>query len=136
MTEQGVVIGIDSDEAFVEFSPNENCSACAARHNCSQEIGKKRKLRVSNTVGAGIGDTVEVSVSSQRFVFAAMLLWVVPIFSLFVGYFAIFRKTGNETAAIFGSIIVMCLSFVILKVIDSRILKKGWLRPVTIRIIQ
>ena len=47
------------NEEFVEFSPNENCSACAARHNCSKEIGKKRKLRVSNTVTAGIGDTVE-----------------------------------------------------------------------------
>ena len=136
MTEQGVVISIDRDEALVEFSQSESCPSCAARHNCSQESGKKRKLRVSNTVGAGIGDTVEVSVSSQRFVFAAMLLWVVPILSLFVGYFAIYRKTGNETAAIFGSIIVMCLSFVILKVIDSRIMKKGWLRPVTTRIIQ
>ena len=136
MTEQGIVAGINRDVALVEFNPNENCAGCATRHNCSQEGGKKRKLSVSNAVGAWVGDIVEVSISSHRVVGASLLLWVVPIFSLFVGYFAIFRRMGSESAAIFGSLIVMCFSFVVLKVIDSRILKKGWLRPVTTRIIQ
>lgn len=99
--EQGVIIEVDSDFAWVETSIKSTCSSCAAKSNCgtsavaSAVAGKTVVNKVINHLQAKVGDTVEIGIEEDTLISGAFYLYIVPILSAllaaFIGQFYLSR---------------------------------------------
>lgn len=62
-----------------------NCASCGG---CGPESATRVTVLAENAPGAGVGDTVRVESESSRVLGMAAVLYILPLFLLFVGYFA------------------------------------------------
>lgn len=83
MRQVGYVVAVAGDVAEVAVGEHLECSRCGA---CLAMVGKKRRqIQVTNGIGAGVGDKVEVETSPFFTVGAAFLLYIFPILAGGVG---------------------------------------------------
>ena len=77
MTERGVVVKLKGKRATVRFDRRSACDSC---HMCAvTRDGMKVEVVIENTLGANVGDFVEVEMA-QRFVLtAAAIVYVIPL---------------------------------------------------------
>lgn len=109
MQEQGIVVSLSGDTAFVKMKRasacGENCGSCSGCNNF-------RTVTAENKLRASVGDNVEISMPSDRVLFAAMLVYVIPIAVLIVGYFAAYGVLHSENAGVLFGIIGMIISYI------------------------
>lgn len=82
MTKTGYVSKIEDNKTYVitecESACGHDCSTCSS--HCKKNF---RESLVINTVGAKVGDRVEMSVSDSKVVFLAFLVYMLPLIILF-----------------------------------------------------
>ncbi|MFH1885946.1 MAG: SoxR reducing system RseC family protein [Pseudomonadota bacterium] len=84
--EEGYVVRLEGDGAWVKTRRCEACDHCAAKDGCrTLGGGKEVELRVENTLGAGPGDHVAVGVSDASFLKATFLVYFLPVLGLLGG---------------------------------------------------
>jgi len=87
-TEEGIVIKIDSQTAWVKTTKTSACKACAARSSCqSMGGGKEMEVEAINRAGAKVGQKVLLSFDTSPLLKATFLLYVFPIIAMVVGAF-------------------------------------------------
>lgn len=117
MKQVGYVVAVAGELAQVAVGEHQDCSRCGA---CLATMGKKRReIRVTNGIGADVGDKVEVETSPFFAVAAAFLLYILPILTggvgALVGYHllpaaGLEQRTGAVTAAaaaLVGSVLTL-----------------------------
>ncbi len=87
--EIGRVVGIAGGYAKVEVVRGENCASCAIASSCPSLVkgGKVWTVSAKAIDNLVIGDTVRLAVAPTRFVFAAFLLFIFPVFFLLAAYY-------------------------------------------------
>lgn len=91
VTEQGTVISVCGDEAWVQTLRQSACQSCSARHGCGQKAlaamssGQSRQLRVSNTLNACPGDEVTVAIAPASLLQASLLVYALPLLLMVMG---------------------------------------------------
>lgn len=86
MTETALVVARRGSLLDVVTTASAACVRCGA---CSSGEGTDMLLRnVADSVGAGIGDTVEIEIPDRLRAQAALAIYVVPIAALLLGYLA------------------------------------------------
>lgn len=98
-----------------------DCATCGG--GCS-ELMVEPEIRVvaENSAGARAGDTVTVESATSGILGAAVLVYIVPFFLFFVGYFitgAVFH--GSEGACIAAGIAGFLLCFLLVWRLDRRL---------------
>ena len=77
MTERGVVAKIKGNKATVRFDRRSACDKC---HMCATtKDGMKVEVVVENTLGANVGDFVEVEMGEKYVLTAAAIVYVIPL---------------------------------------------------------
>jgi sigma-E factor negative regulatory protein RseC len=142
MLETGTVIKlIDKDYAQVQFKPGAACFSCRACVGFLE--GGQRVMEAQNKVRAKIGDVVVVQVAPKQVVAASFLVYIVPLFFLFLGYgfggglsccFGFFAK--SEVMNIGLGLGFMLLSFIILRRVEVWAGQRGWGRGQIIKILK
>ena len=141
-TEEGIVIKIDSETAWVKTTKTSACKACAARSSChSLGGGKEMEVEVINRAGAKVGQKVVLSFDTSPLLKATFLLYVFPIITMLVGAL-IGQKMAislnfdtSMLSAIMGfSFFGLTLLFVRSK--GNKLAKKDEYQPKIIRIIR
>lgn len=77
-----------------------DCDKCAG---CSQVITGETVVQVKNELSAGLGDVVLIESQSSKVLAAAMIVYILPFFLFFVGYYAF----GVTTAHVEGPLPVI-----------------------------
>jgi sigma-E factor negative regulatory protein RseC len=142
-TEHGIVIRIDSQEAWVKTVKSGSCEGCTARGAChSHSLSDNSEVEVSaiNEAGAKVGDRIVLSFETSSLLKATFLLYVFPILLLIFG-----AAIGQETAPYFnfnpsGFSAIIGFSFffaavLVIKVKANKMAKKNEYRPKIIKII-
>ncbi len=81
----------------------ENCASCAG--GCG---GAKRTVTARNDVGAAVGDMVRMELSGNRVLFAAFIVYIIPIFLLIIGLAAFGAGVGIAIfAAAFAALVLL-----------------------------
>lgn len=78
----GVVTAVEDGVATVRFQRSAMCAHCGA---CLAVGDKELEMRVANTLGAKVGDCVEVGLAGKRVVQASLLAYLVPLVFLLAG---------------------------------------------------
>jgi len=139
---RGRVSSINQDGwAMVVTEKGDACSNCESSQFCHSLADCSRiETRVINRASAGIGDRVIISLDSSSVFKSAMILYILPTLSLFIGAiggsgFHKYLGFGETRAAIvfgFGGLI---LGFTIAFLISKRQRVVSKLTPVITRII-
>lgn len=122
MSETGVVVEIDGDQAIIEMEASKDCEACGA---CRYTKAGRMLAPVTNSLNAGIGDIVKIEIEPQTVLVAAFLVYILPIVFFFLGYaigLSIGRFAGfsAERAGIGGGIVFLVLSYMLVKKVDKQ----------------
>ena len=125
MDRTGIVVNEMGDFSKVKLVRHTACGSCGACH-----LGDDQKdihLIAKNAVDAHVGDMVEVSMPTGSVLSAAFIVYVLPLIAMFFGILIgelIFRGNVNADAISAGiGIVLMVLTFVIIKFYDKRLLK-------------
>ncbi len=111
----GVVVGIHSGRATVRFTRGKLCEHCGA---CISVGETEMELTVANTLGAAVGDRVEVSLAPKRIVQASLLAYAIPLALLLLGVWL--GSLYSDTAALICGLIGCAGGYLALRLIEKR----------------
>lgn len=89
--EQAVVLSVEREYIRVEARASGGCNSCQSAGTCSTGLlsslfsAKPGHLRVRNTVGARVGDTVTIGLDRLAMVVASLLTYLLPLLMLMAG---------------------------------------------------
>ena len=123
MRKSGVVIKTEEGRASVMLlrasGCGGNCKSCAS---CEQQ---EHFVELENSVGAKVGDLVEVIANSGSVLRLTLLMYIVPLIFFLAGtiggYLYFGERTDNyELFSFFSGVVAFFLSIVVLRLIDRR----------------
>lgn len=140
---RGRVSRIEKDGwAMVVTEKGDACSNCESAQFCHSLADCSRmETRVLNQAGAGVGDTVSISLSSGTVLKSALILYILPTIGLLLGAAVgtgVHKQLGlSDTGAAIGmGFAGLILGFVIARLISMRQSAGRKLIPVITRIIK
>ena len=121
-------------------------SACASCGKCKDLSSESKEIlvEVDNTIGAKIGDYVEVNMENINVLKATALAYLVPLAFLLIGtatsYFVLYSLTGIEEIIIeliSGSIgvFLMLVAYILLKKNDKKFHESRKFIPIITRVL-
>jgi positive regulator of sigma E activity len=126
MEEKGKVIKVSGGKATVRFERKAQCSKCGM---CAfSPKSPYFDMELENSLGAGEGDTVTVSMPAGSVLLSSALVYLLPLLFTAAGLAVGFFAGGQNLAALLG-LAMLAAGFAALSLID-RILKKGGNIPI------
>lgn len=141
MKQNGYVIEIvDNITAKIKM---EKYSACAACGKCASSADKKDIIvEVDNTIGAKVGDFVELNMDSINVIKAASIVYLIPLITLLGGTIISFYILKNinvsfnkELISGVVGIILTAIVYILLKKKDSNLRKSRQYIPIITKVI-
>lgn len=122
MDRTGIIVDQMGEFSKVKLLRHTACGNCGA---C--QLGDDQKdimLVARNKAKANVGDMVEVSMATGGVLSAAFIMYVIPLFGLFVGLMLgqLFFN-GNDALVALVGVLTMSLAFFIIKLNDKKFLK-------------
>lgn len=141
MIETGKIIGIDGNLAKVLVLRHTACGDCGA---C--QVGKDNLnmiLTAENSIEAELGDNVQIELNTENFLFASFILYGIPLLALILGIssgYYLFKNLRYEDGiaqlvAFASGIVLLAVSYLIIKNNESKIGKMKRFKPRLIRVI-
>jgi len=101
--EEGVVRYIKDGYAYLETESSSGCGKCSSKNACSSasffSSHVDPALRVLNKDNLKAGDIVRIGMPPEKLLLGTLLVYMLPLFSLFV-LAALGKYLGGETASI------------------------------------
>ncbi|PKN72487.1 MAG: hypothetical protein CVU50_06410 [Candidatus Cloacimonetes bacterium HGW-Cloacimonetes-3] len=119
--DSGIVKAVHGDKVTVEIERGGGCKSCAMHGLCLKNIPAEFELLTELTLIPG--DRVLLDISPTGRVLASLLIFGLPLLFLFVG-FIVTRQWLSELLSIFNGFAAMALSFLIVRLADSKFGKK------------
>ena len=140
MDQVGYITNINGDIAEISVkrssSCGDKCSSC--KGGCSVQ---GMSIKSKNTLGAKVGDYVEIRTQTNIVLKSAFIVYVLPLVMLIIGVFigiTIFANLGYNNYESLGfvvGLIFLGMSYILLKVIDKRIKDKNQINFEIVNII-
>ncbi len=127
MEQTGEVIEVKNGLLTVQFCRPEACEKCRA---CT---GEKNRATIQVPGEAQVGDSVTVRMPEGQVAKASLLAYAMPLCGLLIGLFLGF-VLGGDIPAVIGAAIGLCISFLILKLLDSRLRKDVRWTPMVVAV--
>lgn len=119
MRETGVIVSEKQNHVTVQMIRGDKCNGC----NLCETIGPNQmQIVANNSLGAKIGDTVEVEVPPGKVLGYSFIIFIIPIIMMIAGYFigtSVFG--GSEGIGIICSLSALAIAFLLIKIIDSQL---------------
>ena len=120
MTERGMVARVKGNKATVRFDRRSACDKC---HMCATtKDGMKVEVVVENTLGANVGDYVEVEMGEKYVLTAAAIVYVIPL--VLIGAGIGIGTLINELAQALFALGGLIIGFVIAILLDRLVIRK------------
>lgn len=115
MKQIGKIIKTEGEFAFAEVKKESSCSGdCSACSMCN--MGKTRIVKVYNKCGAKEGETVYIVLKTEKSLFLAFIIYIMPIILFFLSYVSF----GSEVI----SVIIMISGFFVFAFSGNLLSKK------------
>ena len=133
MRQRAVVLEVNGKEAVIEVSRATMCDGCEKHGGCEGHCeitgllshGGKMKTRALNTLGAKVGDTVEVETASRKVLGYAAIVFILPLIVACAGYLVASNVWDTESAGLIGAAVGFLLTFAGIVIFDRTKRKKA-----------
>lgn len=134
MVNEGIVLKLNGEFATVGVKQLSACDTCRAQ--CSGHCDKATTIEtvVKNTIGAKVGDRVELYSKTSTIMTFAIEVFVMPLVLAILGYLIPYFLNASATSSTIYAIAGFLLSFVLLKVLHGK--KKSFDTIIMKRIIE
>lgn len=129
--ENAQVVALDGDYALVQTQRRAACDSCAVNKGCgtsvlSKVIGKRyAQIRVLNTPGAKIGDTVVIGMGENGLLKSALLVYCLPlltvVLSVMIGR-VLFGENFTDGLAIVFGVAGFGIALLVIKLLVARLM--------------
>ena len=141
MNQQGYIIEIvDNITAKLKLKRHSACASCGKCATTSEE--KDIIVEVDNTIGAKVGDRVEVNMETINVLKAAFIVYTIPLIALLIGtvgtFYILNAINFNRNIEIISAIVGLIFTiivFLILKKNDKKFRDSKEYIPIVTRII-
>ena len=141
MNEQGYIVEIvDSVTAKLKLKRHSACASCGKCATTSEE--KDIIVEVDNTIGAKVGDRVEVNMETINVLKAAFIVYTIPLIALLIGtvgtFYILNAINFNRNIEIISAIVGLIFTiivFLILKKNDKKFRDSKEYIPIVTRVI-
>lgn len=138
--ERGTVKETANGMVLIEAEPVNMCSSCSAKGACHTSSGKKRALWIENKIGAEKGDIIDFEIKEGNVIISSILIYLFPVIMLFTGIvFGIkyppFLKSDPEASGAAIGIVLLVLSYAIIRLISKMLNKNRGFTPVIKEIV-
>ncbi len=144
--EQGQVVEVQGEFAWIESERTNTCGSCAVRKGCGTSVlarvlGQRRvRVRVLNCISARVGDYVVIGIDESGLLRGSLAVYAAPLLGLFAGALAgqllghmFFAATPSDFFAIAGAISGFVAALVWLKRFSRDKEKDAAYQPVALR---
>lgn len=131
MLDQGRVVKVEGNLARVEFAASSQCARCGA---CHMAASGKMVNEAENTIGAKVGDLVEVEISPAVTTLFPLIAFGIPVLFLFLGLGL--GSLISEMIGIIMGLAFLVLGFVVVRLTDRYIAKQKRFRSRIVRILR
>ena len=108
MKQTGTILSTDNETAEIAIARESACGGnCASCGGCNSVT----VVTAINTIGAKVGDKVEMEMASSKVLFTAFIVYALPIIMFVLAYFAGVKISGNDTIGIIIGFLVMALFY-------------------------
>nr|UWI49311.1 SoxR reducing system RseC family protein [Clostridioides difficile] len=143
MNQQGFIMEIVDDRtAKLKMQRHSACAACGKCATADSSESKEILVEVDNTIGAKVGDHVEVSMDNMNVLKAAAMAYIIPLVALLVGTIGTYYILGaiGMTSGVEGisGLVGICLTvicYLYLKKNDKKFRDSREFIPVITRIL-
>ena len=137
MNQQGFIMEIVDDRtAKLKMQRHSACAACGKCATTNSAESKEILVEVDNTIGAKVGDHVEVSMDNMNVLKAAVMAYIIPLIALLVGTigtYYILGAIGMTTGLVGICLTIIC--YLYLKKNDKKFRDSREFIPVITRIL-
>ncbi len=126
ITENGKVVALKGDYAWVQTIRNTACQSCSVRQGCGQRVlaaatgGRASQVLVANTVRADVGDDVTIGIDEQALLGASLLVYALPLVLMVVASIVGHQLSGGQDpAAIAGALAGLLSGFLLSRKLQS-----------------
>lgn len=120
MTESGVVTKVKGNRATVQFDRKSACDSC---HMCAvTRDGMKVQIVIENSLGAQVGDIVNVRMGERFVLTAALIVYIIPLVLVGIGVGA--GSLLTELAQVLLAVGGLVVGFVIAFLLDRFVIRK------------
>lgn len=116
MAEIGEVIDIKNTVATVKLKRVEACAKCKA---CTQGMTEQEMLLRGKGENLSIGDTVSITLSTDKMLTAVYVLYGVPLLAMLLGFFIGFLLFGEIGSFLFG-MFFLGISYISIKLSEKK----------------
>lgn len=115
------VVGFDGERIVIEAIRKSACGGCSQKEGCGVSAisgllsGKSIQLKVDNSLDAKVGDTVVVGVEDGAFLKMAVRAYLLPLLALIGSAILFSRLFGSEWLVVMLSVLVMMISFYLVR---------------------
>lgn len=143
LKERAVVIGYESGIATVKCQSQSACGQCAAKNSCGTsalselngELGE-HIFTVESLTPLRVGQRVEIGLAEKSMLFSALLMYIVPLFTLVAATLLSSYVSENELARTILILFLTALSFAIVKRFSRKLDNQTEFQPVLLRVLQ
>lgn len=141
MNQQGYIVEIvDNITAKLKLKRHSACSSCGKCATTSEE--KDIIVEVDNSIGAKVGDRVEVNMETMNVLKAAFIVYTIPLIALLIGtvgtFYVLNAISFNGNIEVISGVVGLVLTFIvflILKKNDKKFRDSKEYIPIVTRII-
>jgi len=144
--EQATVIALEGNDALLQTQRQSACQSCSVKKGCGTSVLAKvvgqrsSQIRVVNTLDAQLGDTVLLGVHENALVQGSLLIYAVPLFSMFVfaiagEFWAKNNAYNSELVAIVAALLGFFVAILAIRYGFSKVSLKRRLQPEMLRIV-
>ena len=139
MTQNGIVIAVEGQNAQVEFERSEACAQCRL---CQLGTSKQVSVTLPNRLGAKVGDTVCVDLQASRLLQTSAVAYLIPLLALLAGLWAgqaLAPRLGfSQNAELFAcaaGLVFVAITYLGIRLTEKRRSAKGQYAPKMLRIL-
>ncbi|MBI3753375.1 MAG: SoxR reducing system RseC family protein [Deltaproteobacteria bacterium] len=141
--EQGTVIDIKGNIAYIKTEKGTSCESCVSRETCHGTIGTNEVIiEAENVANAKFGDRVVVMVGTATLLKASFILYLGPIAGLIIGVvlgqiivkqFAV-NLNPDLLSGVLGALFLV-IAFFGIRIYGKSLEKREGFRPVVVRVV-
>ena len=140
--ERAVILSLDNvtSNAILEIERQNACGLCGQTRGCGNSIWGKlfahqsNAFKAQNRINAKVGDSVIVGINEQALLKSAVLLYIMPLVTLFIGAILMQQIFKTNAYAMLGALLGLVLGLLWVKghTMSSRYFKLQ--QPVILRL--
>ena len=131
MGEIGRVVSIEGDDLIVSHNRSKACAKCNV---CVKGAGENEMImRAANQCNANAGDFVEIELKDGILLKAVSIVYGIPFAAMMAGFALGYFLLEGETAAFAAGIMLMVISYGIVRIFEKNASVKRNYQPVAVR---